>query len=176
MYAIVILHFQLHRVFVSKTYINTTFHLLLTFVLKCNRTLSAKMDYPIFIFHSDSGNCPGNGEFHFCTKSKIDNLFFGQLIFHLPKKEPILLSSDYIQLSEKTFFQCTGIFHTNEPNYQQSANSIYQDKGRFSCQRRMMNTIDKKFDVTLHQKLAQSSGFIQCVCVFLSSGYEGGYC
>ncbi len=25
----------------------------------------------------------------------------------------------------------------------------------------MVNTIDKKFDVTLHQKLAQSNGFIQ---------------
>ncbi len=77
------------------------------------------------------------------TKSKIENHFFGQVIFHLPKKEPILLSSDYVQLSETTFFQCTGGFHTNEPNYQQSANSIYQDEDRFSCQRMTINTIDK---------------------------------
>jgi hypothetical protein len=96
------------------------------------------------------------------TKSKIENCFFSQVIFHLPKKNPLRLSSDYVQLSEKTLFQCTGGFHTNEPNYQQSANSIYQDQDRFSCQRRrMINTIDKKFNITLHQKLAQSSGFIQ---------------
>jgi hypothetical protein len=49
------------------------------------------------------------------TKSKIENCFFSQVIFHLPKKVPILLSSDYVQSSEKTFFQCTGGFHTNEP-------------------------------------------------------------
>jgi hypothetical protein len=95
------------------------------------------------------------------TKSKIENCFFSQVIFHLPKKETILLSSDYVQLSEKTFHQCIGVFHTNEPNYQQSANSIYQDEHRFSCQRMMINTINKQFDVTLHQKLAQSSEFIQ---------------
>jgi hypothetical protein len=95
------------------------------------------------------------------TKSKIENYFFRQVIFHLPKKEPILLSSDYVQSSEKTIFQCTGGFHSNEPNYQQFANSIYQDNDRFSCQRMTINTIDKKYDDTLHQKLAQSSGFIQ---------------
>jgi hypothetical protein len=59
------------------------------------------------------------------TKSKIEHCSFNQVIFHLPKENPILLSSDYVQLSEKTFFQCTGGFHTNEPDYQQSANSIY---------------------------------------------------
>ncbi len=96
------------------------------------------------------------------TKSKMKNCFFSQVIvFHLPKKNPILLSSDYVRLSEKTFFRCTGGFHTNEPDYQQSANSIYQDQDRFSCWRMTINTINKKFDVTLHQKLAQSSGFIQ---------------
>jgi hypothetical protein len=95
------------------------------------------------------------------TKSKIENCVFSQVIFHLPKKEPILLSSDYIQLSKKNFFQCTGGFHTNEPDCQQSANSIYQDQDRFSCQRMTINTINKKFNVTLHQKLAESSGFIQ---------------
>ncbi len=52
------------------------------------------------------------------TKSKIENSFFSQVIFHLPKKNQILLSSDYVQLSEKTFFQCIGGFHTNKPNYQ----------------------------------------------------------
>jgi hypothetical protein len=50
------------------------------------------------------------------TKSKIENCFFSQVIFHLPEENPILLSSDYIRLSEKTFFQCTGGFHTNEPD------------------------------------------------------------
>jgi hypothetical protein len=59
------------------------------------------------------------------TKSKIENSFFSQVIFHLPKENPILLGSDYVQLSKKTFFQCTGDFHTNEPDYQQSANSIH---------------------------------------------------
>jgi hypothetical protein len=92
------------------------------------------------------------------TKSKIENYFFSQVIFHLPKKEPILLSSDYVQLSEKMFCQCTGGLHTNEPNYQQATNYIYQDQDRFSCQRMTINTIiNKKFNVTLHQKLAQSS-------------------
>jgi hypothetical protein len=43
------------------------------------------------------------------TKSKIENCFFNQVIFHLSKKNSILLSSDYIQLSEKTFFQCITI-------------------------------------------------------------------
>jgi hypothetical protein len=95
------------------------------------------------------------------NKSKIENRFFSQVIFHLPKKNSIILRSDYVQLSEKTFFQCTGGFHTNKPDYQQSTNSIYQDQDRFSCQRMTMNTINKKFDVTLHQKLAQSGGFIQ---------------
>jgi hypothetical protein len=32
------------------------------------------------------------------TKSKIENCFFSQVIFHLPKKKPILVSSDYVQL------------------------------------------------------------------------------
>jgi hypothetical protein len=92
------------------------------------------------------------------TKSKIENCFFSQVIFHLLKKEPILLSSDYVQLSEKTFFQCTRDFHINEPNYQQSDNSIYQDEDRFSCQRITMNTINKKFNVTLHQKYSLKLG------------------
>jgi hypothetical protein len=52
------------------------------------------------------------------TKSKIENHYLSQVIFHLPKKEPILLSSDYVQLGEKTFCQCTGGFHTNESDYQ----------------------------------------------------------
>jgi hypothetical protein len=52
------------------------------------------------------------------TKSKTENHFFSQVIFHLLKKEQILLSSGYVQLSEQTFFQCTGGFHGNEPNYQ----------------------------------------------------------
>jgi hypothetical protein len=77
------------------------------------------------------------------TKSKKENDLFSQVIFHLPKKEPILLSSDYVQLSKKTFSQCTGGFHTNEPDYQQSANSIYQDKDKFSFQRMTINTINK---------------------------------
>jgi hypothetical protein len=94
------------------------------------------------------------------NKSKIENCFFSQVIFHLPRNEPILLSSDYVQLSEKTFCQCTRGFHTNEPDYQQSQNSIYQVKDRFSCQKMTIHTINKRVDVTLHQKLAQSSGFI----------------
>jgi hypothetical protein len=77
------------------------------------------------------------------TKSKIENCFFSQVIFYLPKKNPILLSNDYVQLSEKTFFQCSRGFNTNEPNYQQSANSIYQDQDRFGCQKMMINTINK---------------------------------
>jgi hypothetical protein len=98
------------------------------------------------------------------TKSKIKNCFFSQVVFHLPKENQILLSSDYVQLSEKTFFQrteCTSGFHTNEPDYQQSANSTYRDQDRFSCQRMTIHTINKKFDATLHQKLAQSNGFLQ---------------
>ncbi len=49
------------------------------------------------------------------TKSKIENCFFSQVIFHLPKKEPILLSSDYVQLSEKTFFSVQGVFIPMNP-------------------------------------------------------------
>jgi hypothetical protein len=95
------------------------------------------------------------------AKSMLENHFFSQVLFHLPKKEPILLSSDYVQLSKETFLMCTWGFCKNEPDYQQSANSIYRDEGKFSCQRMTINIIDKKFDVTLHQKLAKSSGFIQ---------------
>jgi hypothetical protein len=42
--------------------------------IKVRRTLSLvdtssskKMDYSIFVFHSNSGNCCGYGEFHFCV-------------------------------------------------------------------------------------------------------------
>ncbi len=37
------------------------------FVPKCNRTLLTKMDYSILVFHSNSCNCHGNEEFHFCV-------------------------------------------------------------------------------------------------------------
>jgi hypothetical protein len=43
------------------------------------------------------------------TKSRIETRFFSQVMFHLPKKEPILLCSDYVQLSEKTFFSALGV-------------------------------------------------------------------
>jgi hypothetical protein len=64
-------------------------------------------------------------------KSKIEHRFFSQFIFHLPKKDSILLSSDYVQLSKETFDRCTGSFCNKEPNYQQSSRSIYRDEDGF---------------------------------------------
>jgi hypothetical protein len=64
-------------------------------------------------------------------KSKIEHSFFSQVIFHVPKKDSILLSSDYVQLSKETFVQCTGVFCNKEADYQQSSRSIYRDEERF---------------------------------------------
>ncbi len=93
-------------------------------------------------------------------KSKIENCFFSQVIFHLPKKNSILLSSDYVQLSKETFDMCTGGFRNKEPSYQQSSRSIYRDEDEFRCHNMTLNRIHKMFDVTLHQKLDKSNGFI----------------
>ena len=94
-------------------------------------------------------------------KSKIEHRFFSQVIFHLPKKDSILLSSDYVQLSKETFDRCTGGFRNKEPDYQQSSRSIYRDEDGFQCHNMTLNRIHKMFDVTLHQKLAKSNGFIR---------------
>jgi hypothetical protein len=64
-------------------------------------------------------------------KSKIEHSFFSKVIFHVPKKDSILLSSDYVQLSKETFVQCTGGICNKETNYQQSSRSIYRDEERF---------------------------------------------
>ncbi len=88
-------------------------------------------------------------------KSKIEHHFFSQVIFHLPKKDSILLSSDYVQLSKETFVQCAQGFCNNEPDYQQSLKSIYRDEERFRCHNMTINSIHKMFDVTLHQKVSQ---------------------
>jgi hypothetical protein len=63
------------------------------------------------------------------TKSKIENHGFSQMIFYLPKKKPILLSSDYVQLSEKSFFSALGVFipmnpTTNSPQTLSTETSI----------------------------------------------------
>ncbi len=93
-------------------------------------------------------------------KSKIEHSFFSQVIFHVLKKDSILLSSDYVQLSKETFVQCTGVFCNKEADYQQLSRSIYRDEERFRCHNMTLNSIHKMFDVTLHQKLAKSNGFI----------------
>jgi hypothetical protein len=49
------------------------------------------------------------------TISKIENHFFSQVIHHLPKENPILLSSDYARLSEKTFSSAPGFFIPMNP-------------------------------------------------------------
>ncbi len=47
------------------------------------------MDYSISVFHSDSGNCHGNGWFHFCSYTVIVILHF--------QSHRVLVSTTYIK-------------------------------------------------------------------------------